>query len=238
MPKKKTYSRSDIISLYMEYAVEQDISPLVAEFCAETGVADEVFHEYFDTIEEVERAVWQELVRSSIQTVVNDELYEQYERRDKLSAFYYTFFENLSLNRDFLMVSIKAHNPLKMQYVWTPMRVEFEEYMTHLFDGLIDIPSKFAKGATKIKEKAISTAFWGQLVFLIDFWKKDKSDDQEKTDVAIEKTVKATMDLIDVTPIKSVIDWGKFIWQERGAKSRCKKENQEPKEESIDEDDR
>ena len=70
----------------------------------------------------------------------------------------------------------------------------------------------------KITEKIGGEGFYSQFLFLIDFWHNDDSVDKEKTDVAIEKAVKATMDLIDVTPIKSVFDFGKFIFQERFTK--------------------
>lgn len=31
----------------------------------------------------------------------------------------------------------------------------------------------------------------------------------------IEKSVKAVLDVLDTTPLESVIDLGKFIWKER-----------------------
>jgi hypothetical protein len=47
------------------------------------------------------------------------------------------------------------------------------------------------------------------------FWLDDTSPSFEKTDIFIEKSVKASFDLIDTTPLKSIIDFGKFLYKEK-----------------------
>ena len=49
----------------------------------------------------------------------------------------------------------------------------------------------------------------------IKFWIDDTSKAFEKTDVFIEKSVNTSFDLIDTTPLKSLIDFGKFIYKEK-----------------------
>jgi hypothetical protein len=43
----------------------------------------------------------------------------------------------------------------------------------------------------------------------------DHSPGFEKTDMAIEKSVRTVFDLFDNTPFDSVIDFGKFLWKEK-----------------------
>ena len=52
-------------------------------------------------------------------------------------------------------------------------------------------------------------------IFLLKFWIEDASPDFEKTDVAIEKSVRTVFDLFDSTQFESVIDFGKFLWKEK-----------------------
>jgi len=52
-------------------------------------------------------------------------------------------------------------------------------------------------------------------LFLLQFWINDSSAGFEKTDAAIEKSVKTVFDLFDTNTIDSVIDFGKFLWKER-----------------------
>jgi hypothetical protein len=43
----------------------------------------------------------------------------------------------------------------------------------------------------------------------------DESPTFEKTDLYIEKSVKATFELMNIAPIDSLIDFGKFIFKEK-----------------------
>jgi hypothetical protein len=47
------------------------------------------------------------------------------------------------------------------------------------------------------------------------FWLDDSSASFEKTDIFIEKAVNASFDLIDIKPLKTVIDLGKFLFKEK-----------------------
>jgi ubiquinone biosynthesis protein COQ9 len=54
------------------------------------------------------------------------------------------------------------------------------------------------------------------LLIVLKFWIHDESSNFEKTDVFIEKSIKASFDIRQITPIKSVIDLAKFLWKEKG----------------------
>jgi hypothetical protein len=59
-----------------------------------------------------------------------------------------------------------------------------------------------------------SEGAWVQLLFLLKFWMDDDSPSFEKTDMAIEKSVRIVFDVFDNTPIDSIVDFGKFLWKE------------------------
>ena len=44
---------------------------------------------------------------------------------------------------------------------------------------------------------------------------EDSSPSFEKTDVVIEKSVRAIFDVFETTPLESVIDFGKFLWKDK-----------------------
>ena len=67
----------------------------------------------------------------------------------------------------------------------------------------------------KIQARGIKESAWFQLLVTVKFWLDDTSSSFEKTDIFIEKSVKASFDLIDTTPIKSIIDFGKFLFKEK-----------------------
>ena len=47
------------------------------------------------------------------------------------------------------------------------------------------------------------------------FWIDDTSTAFEKTDIFIEKAINTSFDLIDIKPVKSLIDLGKFLVKEK-----------------------
>jgi hypothetical protein len=56
---------------------------------------------------------------------------------------------------------------------------------------------------------------WIQFLFTLKFWLDDNSPSFEKTDLFIEKSVKASFDLMQIAPMESLIDFGKFLFKEK-----------------------
>ena len=93
-----------------------------------------------------------------------------------------------------------------------PLRTVFKQFVTVLIqDGNALKQSKL----TKHPEAIFSEGAWIQLAFLLKFWMEDTSEHYEKTDMAIEKSVRTVFDLFDSTPLESVLDLGKFLWKEK-----------------------
>ena len=65
----------------------------------------------------------------------------------------------------------------------------------------------------KIQENALKESAWFQLLLTIKFWLDDTSASFEKTDIYIEKSVNTTFDVLDIAPLRSVIDLGKFLFK-------------------------
>jgi hypothetical protein len=216
--KAKKKNKQEILDIYMEYVESHGIDISVEDFCSDTHLDKYNFYDYFDSTGHIESSVWESLLRASVHTVTQDELFNSLPKRDQLLSLYYTFFENCELNSSFLTLSIDGHGRWVMVKVLAPMKEVFIAFIDQL-----DIVNSCGIGGlddtiSKISDKVSGEGFYGQLLFLLDFWHNDDSPEKEKTDVAIEKAVKATMDLLDITPLKSVFDFGKFIFQERFSK--------------------
>jgi hypothetical protein len=67
----------------------------------------------------------------------------------------------------------------------------------------------------KIQDRSLKETAWFQLLITMKFWLDDTSTSFEKTDIFIEKSVNTTFDVLDVAPLKSVIDLGKFLFKEK-----------------------
>ena len=67
----------------------------------------------------------------------------------------------------------------------------------------------------RIQIKALQESAWIQLMMTLKFWLDDSSAGFEKTDIFIEKSVNTSFDILNIAPLKSVIDFGKFLFKEK-----------------------
>ena len=92
------------------------------------------------------------------------------------------------------------------------LRIEFKNYITEIMTD--EVRTQYEK-LQNIQEKAIQETAWIQFLLTLKFWLEDESPAFEKTDIYIEKSVKATFELMNIAPLESLIDFGKFIFKEK-----------------------
>lgn len=215
MARKKNHSKEQIIDIFISYVEEEGLDFDLETFCSDNSIKIDQFREHLVSVEEAEKTVWAALMDSALATVTSDKQFDSFTVKDKLLSVYYTFFENCALNSSFCKESIRHHGKLGMIQVLKNMKVPFVEFVKDNFPSKQFPAAQYSEKVNQIGGSVQSEAVYGQLLFLLDFWSRDTSFEFEKTDIAIEKAVKALTDIIDITPIKSLIDFGKFIWQER-----------------------
>jgi hypothetical protein len=103
-------------------------------------------------------------------------------------------------------------NQMKSLKALRELKKVFSAYIEDLGIETLDLREERLE---KIQDRGIKESAWFQLLVTMKFWLDDESPSFEKTDIFIEKSVKASFDLIDTTPLKSIIDFGKFIFKEK-----------------------
>ena len=212
--KKSNITREKIISLYMNYRLENDQKPKsVYQFAQKNGFDETEFYSFFGTLESVEKEIFKMFLEKTIELIQKDTNYETYDMKSKMLSFYFTFFELLSTNRSYVVLLLKEHqNQLKNLMQLSVLRVEFKNYISEILsDEVRTQDEKFQN----FQEKAIKETAWIQFLLTLKFWLDDESAAFEKTDIYIEKSVKATFELLNITPLDSLIDFGKFILKEK-----------------------
>ena len=212
--KKTAITKDKIVSLYMNYKLENNNKPKsVYQFAKENGFTETEFYSFFGTIESVEKEIFKMFLEKTIELIQRDPSYETYDMQSKILSFYFTFFEILSANRSYVVMSLKEHqNQLKNLMQLSSLRVGFKNFITAILtDELRTQHEKFQN----IQEKAIQESAWIQFLLTMKFWMDDESPAFEKTDIYIEKSVKLSFELMNITPIDSLIDFGKFIFKEK-----------------------
>ena len=96
--------------------------------------------------------------------------------------------------------------------ILSEFRNKYKDYISQIITD--DFRIKIEK-LQQYQEKVLTESFWVQFLLTLKFWMEDASPSFEKTDIYIEKSVKVSFELINITPIDSLIDFGKFIFKEK-----------------------
>ena len=214
MPKKKTISENDIISSYMDYVLEHNENPKsVFAFAKVNNFEESKFYVHFGSFEAIEKYVFKAFFDNTISVLNKSEEYKSFDARNKLLSFYFTFFENLTANRSYVVYALHQHkNSMKGLTLLSELKKSFTSYIDGLDIETLDIKQE---QIDKIQTRALQESAWLQLLMVIKFWMDDTSASFEKTDIFIEKSVNTSFDVLNISPLKSVIDFGKFILKEK-----------------------
>jgi hypothetical protein len=214
MAKKKSINASDLITMYMDYVLEHNQQPkTVYAFAKLNNFEESKFYEFFGSFDALEQDIFKAFYNNAVSVLEKNDDYQSFDARNKLLSFYYTFFEILTANRSYVLYALSDHKEhLKLLKSLTGLKEQFSNYISMLDIETIDFKQEQLE---KIQKRGIKETAWLQLLVTIRFWMDDSSASFEKTDIFIEKSVKASFDLIDTTPLRSIIDLGKFIYKEK-----------------------
>jgi hypothetical protein len=212
--KKTKITKDRIVSLYMDYVLENSEKPKsVYIFTKMNDFSEAEFYAFFGTIESIEKEIFKMFVEKTIELLQLNQEYETYDMKSKLLGFYFTFFEILTANRSYVIMVLKEHNnDLKKLNLLAGLRNSFKNYLTEI---ITDDFRTQQESLQNVQEKAFQESSWFQLLLTMKFWLDDSSPSFEKTDIYIEKSVKANFELMNIAPIDSLIDFGKFIFKEK-----------------------
>lgn len=212
--KEKIITKDEIVSKYMNEVLEKGEKPKsVYHFAKHNHFTETEFYAFFGTLESLEKEIFRLFFENSVNLLQQHEDYSEYDMKNKMLSFYFTFFEILTANRSYVLQSLKLdRNPLKNLVQLTTLREAFKNYVSEI---LTDDYRLEQEKLQKFQEKAIQESAWLQLMMTIKFWMDDSSAAFEKTDIFIEKSVNASFELMNIAPINHLIDLGKFLFKEK-----------------------
>lgn len=213
MAKKKKISRDDIFTIYMDYVIKNEEKPSdITDFCKETKINEDDFLTHFTSLKKVEKAIYKELFMNSLEVLHESEEFGSFDSKNKLISLYFTFFENLTLNREFVIISLKGcKNQVQSFSTLSSLKKSFIQFIDELKLSESILP---IEGLEKIQRNLINQSSWFQLFFTIKFWLDDTSESFEKTDIFIEKSINTSFELLENKFLKNAFDLGKFIYKE------------------------
>lgn len=206
---------SKLIDSYIEYTLTHQKSPSsVYEFAKLVNMAETEFYSHYASLEAMEMDIFKQWLIQTRDAVTQTEVYAQYSAREKMLAFFFGWIEKLKQQRSFVkyMFERKArHLPVpQLPFFLKSTRESFLEYARQLVTDAMD---KNEINERKYISDKYDEALWANLLFVMGFWLKDSSNAFEKTDEAIERSVNLAFDLMGRSPLDSMIEFGKFLFQ-------------------------
>ncbi|GAA4450598.1 hypothetical protein GCM10023189_11490 [Nibrella saemangeumensis] len=217
---------------YSDYVLEHGRQPpSVYQFAKKLKIPEVEFYNYYASFDAIEADIWLAFFQEARQTVEADTVYQTYSVREKLLAFYYTWVEVLKSQRSFVTYSYNRlreesgtaradMNPVLRARRGTVSRSRtLDPFKDAFFDFARDLLAE-GRESREVEPRPFVTdrysdGLWVQTLYILDFWIRDVSKNFEKTDTAIEKAVNTAFDLIGRSPLDSLFDLAKFIYQNR-----------------------
>lgn len=212
----KKITKQQLIDSYMQYVLENEKMPVsIYKFSKENGFTEQDFYTHFGSFDALKSGIWTTFYDMTLNLSQKNKDYEEFSNQEKMLTFFYTFFELLTANRSYVLFALNEEkDKLKALQQLAPLRKKVKAFAAELIEAKNDEQQlKFLKQPAVV----FSEGAWLQFVFILKFWMDDSSPAFEKTDVVIEKSVRAIFDVFATTPLESVIDFGKFIWKEKMA---------------------
>ncbi|MDZ4666950.1 MAG: TetR family transcriptional regulator C-terminal domain-containing protein [bacterium] len=185
-------------------------------FAKELEIAEKEFYEHYSSLEALEADIFNQWFIGVKQNLEKSELYDGYSTREKILALNFAWIEALQANRSFVKEVWKYKKDMlslpKMPSFLKPLKESFEAFADSIINEGIQnnelVDRKFLSDKYK-------NGLWLNLLFVVNFWLNDHSKAFEKTDAAIEKSVNLAFDLMGKSPLDSMFDFGKFVFQNK-----------------------
>ena len=184
----------------------------VADFANDHAFEPEEFYTHFESFEDLDKAIFKIFIDISIATLAESPDFITFNKKDKLLSLYYTLFENLTLNREYVLLTIKSYGiSLGTLSLFGSLKTSFIAFVDSLQLETLRINDTMES----IQKKSIQESAWVQLLLTIKFWMSDDSEQCEKTDIFIEKSINTSVELLNTKSLNNIIDLGKFLYAEK-----------------------
>ncbi len=210
--KAKGISKEKIIDSYIEHVLVEGRQPAsVFLFAKSLKIREEEFYSFFNSFDALEKQLWDSWLKDTIGVIMEDNQYQSYTVREKLLALFFTWIEALKKNRSFALNQFEKVGKRELLPAFLlKTRETFEEFFSELMIEGIETGEIIDRRPVSRQYQKV---FWAQFIFVTRFWINDDSQDFEKTDAFIEKSVNFSFDLAGRGVIDSFLDLSKFMVQ-------------------------
>ena len=198
-----------IINGYIEFELLNGRKPhSVLELTKKLKITEPSFYKVFPNLEVLQQSIPLQAINATLVRLDDDAQYEEFSAREKILSVYFTLFEELEKNRSYFLYKYSDVKNASHQFK------DWSLFMDRMNERIEQILTE-AKQTEEIKDRPYignhySKGYKLVFTYLFRVWLKDDSHGFSTTDAAIEKSVNLSFDMLGVSPLDSLIDFGKF----------------------------
>ncbi len=205
--------KAQIRKAYIHFLLENGKAPAsVYTFCQNLKLEESEFYSLYSSFQAIDQDILVQHFTEVTELLEKDEAYQSYSAREKYTAFLYAWVEHsLNLRSLFLMWHAQEKNPLMQAAYLKSLKPNFEDWADGILSEAMDTREAVRR---PLLSDRYPDALFMQFMWVHQFWMKDVSPQFEKTDAAIEKSVRLAFDLMGQGALDSAMDLGKFLLQQ------------------------
>lgn len=211
-------NRELLMELYADEVLRNGTPPAsVYQFCQQHQIAEPEFYACFGSFRNLEQSYFPFFMERTFE-LISGHQYSNDDAKERLLTFYFTFFEQLAINRSLILYLLQERRSRSDRWrnVQSAKKL-FSDYIKNLalphYIKMEEVRS--LRNFRKVQSRATADVFWVHLLSVLKFWLEDDSPRLEKTDVYIEKSVDTAFSLLDISPARKLADLGKFLYHEK-----------------------
>lgn len=200
--------KQELLQKYVEFVSKDGKRPsTVSRFTFAIGIKESEFYAHFSTLSQIEQYYWVNLHENLLNKITAQDVYANYSVREKILSYAFTLVETLKENRSFAILTLKKNcNALDA----------YKKELKNHAETLI------AEGTQnhEVQDRMLLSTYYPDLIVqeitaVIHFWAKDESQNFERTDVFIEKSINFVMDLLSRNWLDTGFDFVKYWFQKK-----------------------
>lgn len=212
--KQSPLTREQLSEEFLSFVETKNARPgSLYELAGYMGESKEALQSFYKNIAELEQELWKSFLEQTYNRLNAEPAYADYVARERLLAFYYTLLEVIKPYRTYIKLVPLSTSIL---HLGTDVLAGFKSHFKTYTQGIVNlgVETGEVEQRTFLVDK-YHEALWAQCLFILNFWTKDTSEDFQKTDEAVERSVNLSLDLMARGPIDSLVEFGQFLFKNR-----------------------
>ena len=122
--------------------LERIFQTLQIFFCKELEIEENEFYQHYSSLKHIEASFWKEITAQTVATIHGSEQTENKSISHDLLTFYFTLFENLTLNRSYVLHSLE--NQQSKLFINKELRKDVFPHLQEIAGGIETLAHKLS----------------------------------------------------------------------------------------------